>query len=169
MHRSRRHQGTTVCLKPLSIPLDHPHSEDEQDEADIRKDFNDDVRSNKDEELKSSRIKLLDQENKHPTKRPLTNLLEVPRNTKKDVVSATSTKKATVDDNESGKEETIEQRVKELRAIHDAKSREHIEDKEEEKKLSTINKDPQARKFWYLSPNVILMNFIYQTFRYSRI
>lgn len=89
--------------------------------------------------MKSSRTKLLN-EQKHAFKRSPTNLLEVPANAKKNLVSVTSTKKATVDDNEPGKEETIEQRVKELRAIHEAKRKENVQDQEEEKKMNNLAK-----------------------------
>lgn len=138
-----------VGLGNVTSLADHYHSEDEQDMTgkDNRKGgVDEDIRSDTGEEMKMSRKMLLEGTQPKPqTKRATTNLLSVPREAK-DVVSVTSTKKATIDDNEPGVEETIEQRVRDLKAIHDAKIRHNVRDEEEEKKMNPGNSKPSPGK-----------------------
>lgn len=98
------------------------------------------MKSNTGEELKSqSRIKLLEDEQKHQIKKAGNGLLEVAQPKVAPAVSVTSTKKATIDDNEPGKKLTIDQRVKDLKAIQELKVKENLkQDDEEEKRLSKV-------------------------------
>jgi len=117
-----------------------------------------DVRSDTGEEMKSSRKMLLEGTQAKPqTKRATTNLLSAPMEAK-DLVSVTSTKRATIDENEPGKEETIEQRVRDLKAIHDAKIRHNVRDEEEEKKMNPVNSKSGPGMHLLLQVLIILNN-----------
>lgn len=126
-----------MVLSSILLSIDHPHSEDEQD-SDKNDKLSEEVHSNQGEDHK-----LLDGRQKSGIKRT-GNLLEVPSGRKKDIVSVTSTKKATIDGDEPGMEETIEQRVQDLREIHQTKARPKVDDNEEEKHMRLENDPPNA-------------------------
>jgi hypothetical protein len=125
-----------------NVTVDYPHSEDEQDQSSgsNKEIIEEDVKSNTGEELKSqNRVKLLEEEQRHVTKKTGNGLLEINQAKNIPAVSVTSTKKATVDDNEPGKKLTIDERVKDIRAIQELKVKQKLkQDDEEEKRLSKV-------------------------------
>jgi len=90
------------------LGLDHPFSEDERSENARDSDVDEDVKSNQGDLLKSKTNKLLGRKQQLNVKKAHTNLLNIPKPGHPDIVSATSTKRATIGDNERNKEETIE-------------------------------------------------------------